>query len=432
MSQDDPFESFGSDRTVILPTPGARVAPPRATYISEPEDTSEVKTVPTGLNRLIAEANPLLGLVPQLRGTIQHPNPEQLRQELSRAIRDFEARARAAGIQPEHVIAARYILCTLLDETVASTPWGPHVWARQSLLVEFHNQSWGGEKVFQLASKFAGNPAAYRDLLELIFICLQLGFEGRYRVIENGRAQLDALQERLYQLLRKQQAENERSLSPHWQGTAKVRRRWFGAIPLWVIGSVCALALVSIYLSFNFSLSRTSDRLASEIAQIRVAPPAPARPRPVVTVEPRLARFLASEIAQGYVEVSDRADRSVVTIRGDGLFEPGSDVISPHFEWLVARIAQALASVAGQVEITGHTDNIPIRTLRFPSNYELSTARAESVQKLIAHYVPHNRLRASGRADLEPLAVNDSPQNRARNRRVTVTLYTGGQVEAAQ
>jgi len=130
------------------------------------------------------------------------------------------------------------------------------------------------------------------------------------------------------------------------------------------------------------------------------------------------------------VAVRDEIDRSVITIRGDGLFEPGSDVIAHQYDWLLARVGDALTQVPGQVTVAGHTDNVPIRTLRFPSNWELSRARAESVKQLLATRVPMQRLRSDGRADTEPLVTNDTPQNRARNRRVDITLFVAIPTEA--
>ena len=98
--------------------------------------------------------------------------------------------------------------------------------------------------------------------------------------------------------------------------------------------------------------------------------------------------------------------------------------ISPDFQPLLARIAEALNAVPGQIQITGHTDNQPIRSAQFPSNWHLSQERARSVARLLAEKgVSANRLRAEGRADAEPVAPNDTPVNRARNRRVEITLF---------
>src|SRR3954465_9840120 len=205
MSQPPPDDS---ERTVIIPTPQGRAAP-GARAAAPPVMTVE-STQPahvSGLNPLVAAANPLLDLVPQLRATLQHPDPMGLRDALVRDLKAFEGRARAAGVSPEAIIGARYALCTMLDEVAASTPWGSGVWAKQSLLVLFHNETWGGEKFFMLLSKLAQQPAQNRDLLELLYACLALGFEGRYRVIDNGRAQLEQLRERLAEILRTQRGE---------------------------------------------------------------------------------------------------------------------------------------------------------------------------------------------------------------------------------
>ena len=94
------------------------------------------------------------------------------------------------------MLAARYILCTLLDESASSTPWGGSgAWSSQSLLVHFHNEAWGGEKVFQLMSKLAENVGANRNLLELLYVVLAFGFEGRYRVVNDGKTQLEVRDE---------------------------------------------------------------------------------------------------------------------------------------------------------------------------------------------------------------------------------------------
>ena len=132
MSQDDPFSSLDSDKTVIMPSPGGRAAPlgqtstnwhttgPGSPGVKELDELSAT----AGLNPLIAAANPLLNIVPQLRATPQHPDPSGLRDFIAQNIKIFETRAKAAGVASEKVIAARYALCTLLDEAAASTPCG--------------------------------------------------------------------------------------------------------------------------------------------------------------------------------------------------------------------------------------------------------------------------------------------------------------------
>jgi len=144
---------------------------------------------------------------------------------------------------------------------------------------------------------------------------------------------------------------------------------------------------------------------------------------------------LAAEIERNLVSVEDRVDRSIVTILGDGLFKPGDVTVTAAKQPLILRIADALTKVPGQVDVIGHTDNVPIRTLRFPSNFELSTARAESVAGLLATRVPPSRLRSVGRGESEPIASNDAPDGRAKNRRVEIIVYvpaSAGSSPAAQ
>lgn len=433
----DPFAAFGGDRTVIKPNAGrgaaaAAAAPAAAGPSATPttgakEAPLSIDTMMSGsLNPLVNAAMPLLAAAPRVRSTARHPNPAGLRDALSEGIRKFEAQARALGLPNEQVIAGRYILCTLLDESAASTPWGGSgVWSGNSLLVQFHNESWGGEKVFQLMSKLAENVEGNRNLLELLYAVLGLGFQGRYRVIENGEAQLDSVRQRLAQMLGQGRAV-DRTLSPRWQGVAVRAPRLVDGVPLWVVGTVLLVLLALIYAGFRWSLANSADGLFSKLAALdakksQLAAPPPPPPPPAA--QPRLATLLAPQIQAGQVEVQDLSDRSIVLIKGDGFFEPGGAVVAPAFRPLLPSIGKALATLPGNVMVTGHTDNQPIRTLRFPSNWHLSKERAEVVRSELGRVVQPERLRAEGRADAQPIADNASPAGRARNRRVEVTLF---------
>jgi type VI secretion system protein ImpK len=422
----DPFNPSDSGRTFTLPDTiigGAAAAAPinplanlglGATKIS-----NDLPDVRSGMNPLITAANHLLNLIPQIR-SLRDGNPAALRDYLVQQIQGFEQLARNSGATPETVIGARYCLCTALDETAAQTPWGGSgVWGKHSLLVTFHNETWGGEKFFQLLAKLAQNPHQHRELLELMYACLALGFEGRYRIIDNGRTQLDALKQRLSEILKTSRGDYQRALSPHWQGlVGELRNRW-GLVPVWVVAAATALICLAIYLVFSFRLSVLSDDLRASIGNLRmprltiVAKPAPS---------PRFAKFLEPEIKEGLVAVRDEADRSVVTLRGDGLFESGSTTVRDRYIPVIARITAALASVDGPVLISGYTDNIPIRTVRFPSNWQLSEGRAQSVKELIEPKLAGRKIVAEGRAESDPVAPNDSSENRAKNRRVEITL----------
>jgi len=177
--------------------------------------------------------------------------------------------------------------------------------------------------------------------------------------------------------------------------------------------SACGLVLAAVYLAYLFSLAGKSSPVKSELAQMKVKV-ALERTAPAKAVPPRLSRFLSEEISKGIVAVYEDEHVSVVTIPGDGLFASGSAAVDRRYEPTFARVAQALNSVPGPVIVTGHTDNKPIRTARFPSNWELSTERAKSVLKVMAGSLA------------DPVAPNDTEENRRMNRRVMVILRVAG------
>lgn len=435
----DPFSAFESERTVIKPGAG-RAAPARPAG-GAPAAAGAAPAAPLGkeaplaidalmtanLNPLVAAAAPLLSAAPRIRSMAQHPNPAGLKDALADGIRKFEAQARAEGLPNEQVIAGRYILCTLLDESAASTPWGGSgVWANQSLLVQFHNETWGGEKIFQLMSKLAENVAANRNLLELLYVVLSFGFEGRYRVANDGKAQLDSIRTRLSQMLRQQRGgRGDKALSPRWEGVPAKDARLTDGIPMWVVMSFAALVLMVVYVVLRLTINAHSDPVFATLRGLEVkAAPVVAPPPPAPA--PRLAQLLKPDIETGALAVRDLADRSIVVVKGDGFFEPGSAVVSDRVKPLLGRIQAALQSLPGPVLITGHTDNQPIRSLRYPSNWHLSQDRANAVKTFLATTLKPERLRAEGRADAEPVGDNATPAGRALNRRVEITLFVQG------
>lgn len=380
----------------------------------------DLPEVVSGSNPLVRACNHLLNLIPQLRATTNFPEPATLRTYLIEQIGLFEQRAREAGVTEESIIGARYCLCTVLDETAAQTPWGGSgIWPRYSLLVKFHNETWGGEKFFMLLSRLAQNPQQHRDLLELMYFCIALGFEGRYRIMDNGRTQLETVKRRLADILQKSHGEYAKPLSLRWRGVEGEVKRILTMMPLWVAAAVALLIGLLVFFWLSYALSNLSDPLFSKISGIRM-------PRVVqvkAAVAPRLAKFLEPEIREGLVSVRDEADRSIVILHGDGMFDPGSATVLPRYLPVVNRVAQAMNETGGSVLVSGYTDNQPIRTPRFPSNWHLSEARALAVKQLVEpRLTKGNRIRSEGRADAEPVAPNNTPANRARNRRVEITL----------
>jgi type VI secretion system protein ImpK len=372
-------------------------------------------------NVLTGAAAPLLSLAAKLGTTFNHPDPSSLFRHVAQDVRNFEAAARGAGAPPELVVTARYALCTLLDEVVLNTPWGSQsVWANQTLLSLFHNEGWGGEKFFQILDRLLAQPAANVELLELMYLCMAMGLQGKYRIQPSGKTQIEGVQRNVLHAIQMQRGEPERELSPHWQGVRDARGTLVRYVPLWVVGTVVGGVVLLVYFALLLALNRSSDPVAAQVAALGREVPRIVE-RQAAQVAPRLATLLRAQIDRNELEVRQDGENEVVVLR-EGLFPSGSGDVSSAKMPLIATIGLALAQLPGNVLVTGHTDNVPIATLRFPSNWQLSQRRADAVLDALAMSMPATRLTAEGRADSEPVAANDTAANRALNRRVEITL----------
>lgn len=414
-----------ADATVVLPTPGRK----RSQYAPALDRQAAAADLTRlgGLNPLVEAANPLLAVVPQIRHALRHPDPNGLRARLREQIDGFERSARAAGVPEDRVVPARYALCALLDDSAATTPWGRD-WATHGLLAELHGESGGADKFFALLDQMAGEAAKHLDLLEFFYVCLALGFEGKYRGGEGGRQALTQARTKLYAILSQHRPQGSAELSGRWRGAAAPARRLPGALGIWAVGSACLLVLSALYLGYTVSLGALSDPAARQLAQLKPVPLA-GRAAAVQAAAARpatpgaLTRELAAEIARGELAVTEVGNGSLIVLRSDELFSSGSARLNSALHPVIVRVTSVLDRIPGTIVITGHTDDVPIRSARFSSNWELSTERARSVVTLMAAQLKEPaRLRAEGVADSEPVAPNDGPANRARNRRVAILL----------
>lgn len=426
-SDDERTVVWGPDHTILMPTPGGQATVvlkrPEVAPTARPGPEIELQRLVAGINPLLGAANVLLGLVEQLRSTGSHADPAGLRLQLLERVREFESVARANGVPAHQISAARYVLCSFVDEVIAATPWGAGgVWAQRNLLQEFHQERSGADKSFKLLERLCEEPATNHDLLELFYVCLSLGFEGRYRGTRNGHQQLDAIAARVLELVRparEQQA--TRTLSLRWQGVAAQAQRSLTGLPLWVLLALAGALVLGSLLMLNVRLDRMAEPVFKQIhaltAELQVERAATAAARP------RLAQALRADVAAGSVEVQDEAQRSLLTLSADTLFERGSARIEPSRLELLGRIAQALRQQPGLVVVVGHSDDSPTASLQFPSNWHLSRERALAVAaSLVQHGLPADRLRAEGRADAEPRVPNATPAGRAKNRRIEIEL----------
>jgi type VI secretion system protein ImpK len=472
---DNPFsEPDDSDRTIIRPSPGGkrpgapaaaapmappRAAPPPAGPAASPFDSAggfgadpaggfgsysagaprgpsdAPDSIAMGGPPLVAAAAPLLQLLARLRNTMSQPQGGELRERAVRELRRFEETARAQNIPLDQIRPAHYALCASLDDVVLATPWGSaSAWTQNSLVSTFHKEVQSGERFFKVMEQLRLNPGNFLPVLELMYFCLSLGYMGRYRLSPRGPAEIDKLREDTYAVIRRQRPTQESGLSPHWMGVkAPYRARRF-SIPVWLTAVVALGIVAAVYAAFLFSLGRASS---AQFEALVTAPPnsmpaitraqpvvAPAEPAPVgPTILDRLSGFLSPEIAAGKVSVLGTVNAPIIRINNAGLFASGSAVVEQDDVPLLQKIGTALQRETGTVVVTGYTDNQPIDTLQFPSNFDLSNARAQAAAAILDQTIgDESRLTAKGLGDADPVGDNSTPEGRAQNRRIEIVL----------
>lgn len=261
------------DRTVILNRQGTAPADGPLTDFSAPPKYEQLEermiyaarlrpaeAFNISLNPLVAAAAMLLSEVVRLKHSFDTEELHALHQRLSAELKLFEHRALHDGAESSQVMAARYVLCTVLDEAVVTTPWGNESeWSQMSLLSSFHNETFGGEKFFQLLERLSRNPVKHLPMLELMYLCLSLGFEGKYRVLPRGMLELEAVRDSLYRQIRQLRGDVPRELSPHWQGLHDSRRRLVRLVPWWLVTLFTLTCLAVMYGGFAWVLEQQRE-----------------------------------------------------------------------------------------------------------------------------------------------------------------------------
>jgi len=205
------------------------------------------------LNPLVAAASDLLSQVVSIMHGRERGGLQNLKRELTFDLEQFEARALQGGVENSQLIAARYVLCTVIDEAVVTTSWGQG-WSQISLLSTFHNETFGGEKVFQLLERLSKKPSKHLLILELLYLCLSLGFEGKYRVQARGMLELDSTRDALYRLIQQVRGDIPRELSPHREGLDGTPRSPTRIVPAWTVALFSLICLGVMYSGFAWVL----------------------------------------------------------------------------------------------------------------------------------------------------------------------------------
>jgi type VI secretion system protein ImpK len=389
-----------------------RWLPRRKQPLNEAVDES-VRTFLVPVNEVLVQlAEPLLYEVVPLRALNHAPDIDELRARLITQVRNFQRNAMEAGVDQPTQEHAKYALCTLLDEVIANSDWGQGTWSKQSLLMIFHNETTGGEGFFVRLDAAELKPMENLALLELMYLCLALGLEGRYRIQSEGRAALALRRRQLYESIRLQRSYHPKAQMDEHLLT--LSRDYFSRRErsLWWV--ICLSLMILAGLGAYYLEERSYQQLQALQAL---------RPAQSNAVAQTLTEKLAPDIQAGRLTLIDDGHRVRIILNSAGLFASGGSDIVEQTRVLLLRIASALDDWQGRIQVIGHSDDMPVAR-RLVSNEALSLTRAQSVLKfLVGEKLDPARFQAEGRGASEPLFPNDSADHRARNRRVEILVY---------
>lgn len=384
-------------------------------------------------NPIMRAAGPLLQLLGRLRVALLRASFASLLEQVAEAIKFFEKDIRSAGISEQQATSAKYILCATADDIVQHIPTEErHVWAQYSMLSRFFGERTGGVRFFEMLNQAKLDPLINYPVLELHHACLALGFQGVYRSQSGGLATLQQIQRDLYETLRRVRPKVAKDLSPHWRGQALGLNVTRTRVPVWAVGAISAAILFGVFVTLRILLSGSADAAVQATATLHpddkialkrsvfVPPPPPPPPPPPTSQVSRLRQ----ELQSGECNVVDQtANQIVIRLCDQFTFDPGQAIIKDQFKPLAAKIAAILDKEPGGIRVIGNTDNTPIKTVRFPSNWDLSMERAKAVAALLKLGLSDpTRIHVDGKGSDVPIASNASPEGRAKNRRVEVMI----------
>lgn len=223
------------------------------------------------INPLVDIAQPLFGLVMRLRRMSELPEADvsRLYENVRDHITALWEEVRQLGYDGATQLCFRYALCAFIDEAVMTTPWGVGSrWKGRSLLSYHHNETWGGEKFFTVLARMQMDVAKYRDVLEFKYLCLCLGYQGKYGQQHNNKDTLNAIIAKLHEQLRQLRGDAPERLMDAPANIATLRHRLGRQWPLWTPWAVATVVVASAYLYFYLKLGSATRMVLDSLESI--------------------------------------------------------------------------------------------------------------------------------------------------------------------
>lgn len=220
--------------------------------------------IPSLNNPLVAACAPLLTIAHHLKDAEERTNDADLLRLLIYEIKVFENKSLRWGYRSTVVLAARYFLCCFLDEQIQkSNKHSNKLWQRSCLLEHFQHESFGGEQFFLILERSCEDSQLYIDLIELGYLCLNLGYEGKFLNRHNAHYQLLQYIQRLYRIIKNVRGEYSKEL--FIGSIPKMRHEKKMTSPMTIAFCLTVLGILMIYLPYRQSLDKSIRPLISSI-----------------------------------------------------------------------------------------------------------------------------------------------------------------------
>ena len=241
--------------------PNAQAKTPFQSYFADPD----FQLCGGYANPMLDAAVPLFGLVIRLRTLDALPNIKDVYQQVRNQIDTIRAQVRQHGYEHAQLLAYSYGLCLYIDEAVMERPWGKaSCWSQEPLLSIFHDETWGGEKLFTVLARLMQEPKRYHDVLEFMYFALCLGLKGKYAIAPKGDESLNALIHKLHGIIRELRGPTPVHVCDPYTNVAprnyRMNRQW----PWWSPLAISAAAMAVAYSIYSYRLHLiTTEVLAS-------------------------------------------------------------------------------------------------------------------------------------------------------------------------
>jgi type IV/VI secretion system ImpK/VasF family protein len=222
-----------------------------------------------GVNPLVDAAAYLFSSIGKIKRLKSYHNLGKLQKELMHEMSTFEASAKAYGYSSEYIVVSRYALSATVDDIITNTSWGKDgQWDPYSLLDRYNQESGREDRFFLILERITKDPKIYIDVMELMYICLSLGYKGAYRHSADNHQQLETITHTLYQHIRAFHGDYSKTLSPFSARQKQHLNTHTPKVSYWFTFFITASIILLLFISLGFLLENISKEAYEELMHI--------------------------------------------------------------------------------------------------------------------------------------------------------------------